>query len=659
MPLALAVAASMSAPVGAFQFELGEMNASFDTTLTAGASWRVASRDKKYLGAGNYYQNPVDAFANAAGAGSSINNDDGNWNFDKGDTFSEIVKGVSELKIDGDGYGFFGRARYWYDFKLKRGNFDADNVGKTRQLTKDGRANASGGEIMDAYIWKDFELGEMPLNLRIGRQVVSWGESTFIFNGINVVNPIDIGAIRAPGAELKDALMPVNMVYGSLGLTDNLTMEAFVQLEFEHTRIDDCGTFFSSVDYVADGCGPVIVGSKGYAGFGGTLVTEDQLLTNFGTMMTLAGAGPLGPEYAASAVYRDDALEQRLYPDGDDQYGVAFRWYVPELNDTEFGFYFIQYHNRFPTVSGTNANWVGSSASPLTLVGPTLGPLDPNYRPSYVREYLKRIKLYGISFSTVGPLGISIGGEYSLKVGMPLQVNSFDSLMNGLGAVDSPIFAYKVDDVTGDGLITVTDGAFTPTYNASYVESDRYDVSQLQFTGIHFVDQVLGASRLALVGEVGFTYIHDLPDETIIRYGRSAQMGFGATLTDYIPGDGLTPRQKCESGWNFNTENCTTEGYTTDFSWGYRIRGELSYSNAFAGVNLHPGLFWSHDVSGYAPEPGGSFFEGRKSIGLSLRGEYMNQYQAQISYTNYFGGIDGSNYLVDKDNVSVSVSYAF
>jgi hypothetical protein len=64
-------------------------------------------------------------------------------------------------------------------------------------------------------------------------------------------------------------------------------------------------------------------------------------------------------------------------------------------------------------------------------------------------------------------------------------------------------------------------------------------------------------------------------------------------------------------------------------------------------------------VSGYAPEPGGSFFEGRKSIGLSLRGEYMNQYQAQISYTNYFGGIDGSNYLVDKDNVSVSVSYAF
>ncbi len=691
MPLALAVAASVSAPASAFQFDLGEeMAASLNTTLTAGASWRVAEREKYLLGAGNYYANPAQAFANPDGAGSSINNDDGNWNFDKGDTYSEIIKGVTEFKVDGDGYGLFTRARYWYDFKLKRNNFDKDNVGKQRELTKEGKANASGGEILDAYIWKDFDLGEMPLNMRVGKQVVSWGESTFIFNGINVINPVDLTAIRAPGAELKDALLPVNMVYGSLGLTDNLTLEAFVQLDYEHTRIDDCGTFFSNVDYVADGCGPVIVASKGYSTFGGTLVTEDQLLNDFGpTMGSIingGGASTLPASYNASAVYRDEALERRLYPDGEDQYGVALRLYAPDLNETEFGFYFVQYHNRFPTISGNNANYLAAlgapaALSPLRGVSTSLAMLDPNYRPSYAREYAKRIKMYGVSFNTTGPLGFSIGGEYSLKRDVPLQANAFDSLLGGLGAAHSPLFDYKVDDVVGipgvnmapDGQVTIFDAMFSPNFNGSFISNDRYDVSQLQFTGIKFWDQILGASRLAFVGEVGFTYVHDLADESEMRYGRYAQLGFGTTVRDvvdesYLPdsaftgplaGINLTPQQACEVKWNFNRAGCTTEGYTTEFSWGYRLKTELTYSDAFAGVSLHPGLFWSHDVAGNAPEPGGNFIEGRKAIGLSLRGDYLNTYSAELSYTNYFGGLKGSNYLVDKDNVSLSVSYAF
>ena len=79
----------------------------------------------------------------------------------------------------------------------------------------------------------------MPLNMRLGKQVISWGESTFIFNGINVINPVDVGAIRAPGAEVKEALLPVNMFYSSLGLTENVTVEGFLQLEWEKTEIEE------------------------------------------------------------------------------------------------------------------------------------------------------------------------------------------------------------------------------------------------------------------------------------------------------------------------------------------------------------------------------------------------------------------------------------
>lgn len=609
------------------------MDASLDTTLSVGASWRVAEREKFLLGAGNYYTSGVAAVANAHGAGSSINNDDGNWNFDKGDTYSKLVKGSTDFSVKWEDYGLFTRARYWYDFQLKDGEMARDNAGKRRELSTDGKGNASGGEILDAYIYGDFYLNEMPLNLRAGSQVLSWGESTFIPNGINVINPVDIPALRAPGAELKDALLPVNMLYGSLGLTDNLSLEAYVQLEFDHVRIDDCGTYYSAVDYVADGCNPVIVAAKSLGALG--VATEDQLMG-----------------FAVPAVVRrNQALEDKWYPDYKDQYGAALRWFVPELDGAEIGLYFVQYHSRLPVVGGTSGLY-GASQN----YGSAIPVFHPSFAPTYARAYMKRIKMYGISVNTTGPFGMSLGGEYSLKRDMPLQTNAFDSLLSAFGFVHAPQTWTKnpgASDANGNSYIDTN-----TTLSGKPLAADRFDVSQLQFTAIHFTEQILGASRLATVGEVGFTYVHDLPDESVDRYGRYAQMGFGTTVTDYVPADGYTPQQICEIA-NYNKAGCTTDGYTTDFSWGYRIRSSLTYSDVFAGVNLSPGLAWSHDVSGHAPEPGGSFIEGRKSIGLTLAADYLNKYSATLAYNNYFGAKDGLNYLVDKDDVQLSVSYSF
>ena len=83
---------------------------------------------------------------------------------------------------------------------------------------------------------------------------MSWGESTFIGGGINSINPIDVSAFRRPGAEIKEGLIPVNMFYVSQSLTDNLSAEAFYQLEWDQTVTDNCGTFFSQPDVVSDGC---------------------------------------------------------------------------------------------------------------------------------------------------------------------------------------------------------------------------------------------------------------------------------------------------------------------------------------------------------------------------------------------------------------------
>lgn len=619
LPLAVAVAASVSTPVSAFQFYLGDLEASLDTTLSAGASWRMEDPNPVLVGLGN------------GGEGASINSDDGNLNFEKGETYSKLIKGSSDFLLQGDGYGAFVRAKYWYDFELKDEGMATDELGQTRQLSPAGDRNASGAEFLDAFVWADYWLGDMPLNLRLGKQVVSWGESTFIFNGINVINPVDVGAIRAPGAEIKDALLPVNMAYGSLGLTDNITVEGFVQLEYEKSRIGDCGTFFSTTDYVADECGPVYALNQ---------LSED---------LNKAGLGGIQP-YLPREADRE--------PDDTDQFGVALRWYAPELNETEFGFYFVQYHSRFPTVGGITAVDTDGSGDISNAEA-----FDPVTGAKYFVEYPERIKMLGVSFNTTTPNGISVSGEYSYKMDMPLQANSPDLVVAALGRspdaapgnVYSPIFQNRVSDQNGDGIVNVTDADLQGFLGAEQSGYDVYDVSQLQFTGISFVDQVFGASRLALVGEIGATYVHDLPELSEMRYGRFDQVGFGIT-EDYFPADGVSAAEACDAANVI--DQCNSEGYTTAFSWGYRARASLTYNNVFAGVNLTPTLAWSHDVKGYAPGPGANFVEGRKSAGLSVKADYLNQYSVNLAYTSYFGN-ERFNELEDRDNLSLSASYSF
>src|SRR5437764_1011414 len=84
----------------------------------------------------------------------------------------------------------------------------------------------------------DFEPLDRILRVRAGRQVINWGESTFIAGGINVINPVDLAKLRTPGSELKEALLPTTGVWASQELTKSVTVEAFVLTNFDKIRID-------------------------------------------------------------------------------------------------------------------------------------------------------------------------------------------------------------------------------------------------------------------------------------------------------------------------------------------------------------------------------------------------------------------------------------
>ncbi|MCK9813315.1 DUF1302 domain-containing protein [Pseudomonas sp. MAFF 302046] len=606
LPLAVSLASTLAGPAFGVTFNVGEIEGSFDSSLSLGASWSTSKANRDLIGANN------------GGKGLSQTSDDGHLNFKRGETFSKIFKGIHDLELKYGDTGVFVRGKYWYDFELKDESRLFKDISDNNR--KEG-AKSSGGQILDAFIYHNYAIADQPGSVRFGKQVVSWGESTFIGGGINSINPIDVSAFRRPGAEIKEGLIPVNMFYVSQTLTDNLSAEAFYQLEWDQTVTDNCGTFFSQPDIISDGCDNNL-----------------RVLNKRSTINPLA----LPTIDALGVDVNEEGALVRRGPDRDardsGQFGVAFHYNFEPL-DTEFGAYFMNYHSRAPIFSAQGASQFYYNV-PL---GPLAGarPLIVAGNSNYFVEYPEDIRLYGLSFSTTLPTGTAWSGELSYRPNAPVQLNSTDILYAGV----TPIGGFQ-----DASLLKGSPGQDLHGYR-------RKEVTQFQTTFTHFLDQVMGASRLTLVGEIGVTHVGGLESKSDVRYGRDPVFGPGELPNGFCTTlNAGTAAGAGTTASNVNS-NCNNDGFTTATSWGYRGRAIWEYPDVFAGVNFKPNVAWSHDVKGYSPGPGGNFEEGRKAISLGLDAEYQNTYTASLAYTNFFGG-DYST-VDDRDFVAFSVGANF
>ncbi|GAA6130554.1 DUF1302 domain-containing protein [Halopseudomonas sabulinigri] len=583
LPLAIGLA-SFSGTASAVNFNLGEVEGQLDSQLSIGASMSTQGADKRFISVNN------------GGEAAARTSDDGRQNYEAGDVFSKIFRGVHDLELRYGDSGAFVRGKYWYDFETKDGSqrfYDIDDSGR------DPLQKGSGVALLDAFVYHNYFIGNNPGNIRLGRQVVSWGESTFIQNSINSINPIDVAALRRPGAEIKEGLLPVEMLYLSQGLTENLSMEAFYQLKWAPTVLDNCGTFFGS-DTLAKGC-------------------TDRLVFNGQDF-------PQGEQPNFTTIVRS---EKDRDASDDGQFGVAFRYFAPELNDSEFGFYAMNYHSRTPIYSNKAGKLVAGGGAPTVGIDGLLGGAG------YFFEYPEDIRLYGMSFQT-SVAGASVGGEISYRPNMPMQINTGDMSRTALqlGA-----------DNTHRDYANVPAGTEIPGY-------ERKEFWQAQVTAIQFFDRVMGASRLALVGEAGVNYIGGLGD---VKFGRDSLFGQSPYNGNEGPAAAGVVAGNCASQASSPNGNswCENDGFYTDWSYGYRLRASLDYSNVFAGINLSPNLAWTHDIEGYGP----NFTEDAKSISVGVNADYGNKYAASLSYTDFFDG--KYNTSVDRDFLSASFSVSF
>lgn len=582
-----AVGLMLGAPLAAtaFPFEYGDIQGQFDTTLSAGATMRVESADPSLIGIAN------------GGTSRSVNTDDGNLNYERGDLVSSTVKATHDLELKYGTYGLFSRASYFYDFTTS-------NTDKLGPIGQDRLS--SDLEFLDLFAYGTFNVWDHELDIRVGKQVINWGESTFISNGINVINAVDVSKLRTPGAEVKEALLPAPILSASFEIADGTSLEAIWILSHDKTRLDPRGSFFSTNDIASDD------GNAVYAGFGRR---NDQ-----------HNAFPVTPEATGGAAIPITRIEDRSIQDKRGQFGLSARYFAESLNNTEFGAYYLHYHSRTPILSLER----GEGAFPATLTTPG--------NTKYFAEYVEGIDLFGLSFNTSAPYGVAVQGEYSYRPNLPTQIATTELVLAALRVANNRDAFFGEDPTTA------------PTALPGSVDVKAH---QLQSTFTKAFGPTLDAEQFVLISEFGASYL-DLPDGLL----------FAGPATS-LPAPGS---QDLAAG------SFQQDGYATRFSWGYRLVSRMDFEDVIGAVQASPRIAFAHDVRGVSS----TFNHGTKAVTLGVGFNYLQRWQADVSYTNFFGGrtfsgtdpgtvppgqsqdfAESANANKDRDFVSVSVSYAF
>lgn len=661
--LAMAVASvtaltGLSLPASAvqLQFDNPDWQGRVDTTVSVGALFRTESQDPMLAAT-------EDVVAmSQKGYGSQINKNDANNNFDTG-LASLVYKITPEMDLSWQGkYGMFVRGTAFYDQQIMGGGHDGGQLdpifppdgstGINRYASYSDYANNGVGDdftsdaeryagqrarLLDAYVWGNFDLFERPLNVRLGQQVINWGEALFMQNGVNTANYFDLNALRIPGSEVKEALLPLDSLYFSYGLTFNSTIEAFYQFEWKNSEDAPVGTYYSTHDaFPGEGADNVIVDGRVVAASAGNPALADAFAQY--TIATYGQGDAYGYEQTQVTV---DRIRDEDAKDGG-QFGLAYRYFAEGLNGTEFALYYTRTHSRTPIV-GSRLQQLNTEnpGDPAAYAGGIASTID---NAQYQMVYVEDQDMFGGSFNTSFG-NMSLAGEIAYRPNRAIINEGGDNLISALaGAAAAPAAIPGMGptigsltnhcvraEVGGSCLDSSTEVEAGKMYYF-YDEVDSYNGSLLS---IFNFGPALRTDGLVGLLELGVEHIDGLENPDL-NYNSTAMI-----LDEEAIALGDDP-----------------EDYAMDTtSWGYRAVLKADYNNVFAGISMSPSIRFAHDVEGNSPIAG-NFMEDRKAATLGVNFVYLNNLEVAMSGTTFWGA-KYSNKLADRNNASVSVKYSF
>lgn len=376
----IAAAAAMVVTSGAHAIEIDTGNPDLkvraDTTLRYNLGVRAEKQDPRLLN-----------FATT---------DEGNAKFKRGDIVTNRVDVLGELDVNYKGVvGARVSAAAWYDHAYRDPTVtspagSATSYNNNRYSNEVNRfVHGPSGEILDAFVWSNFDLGTVPVNVKLGKHTVVWGEGLLI--GGHAISagqsPIDgVKAVSSPGIETKEVFLPINQLTFKAQVTDKLSIAGQYALEWKPTRVPYAGTYLMGAD-----------NAPGVDRFALTPCNPALGPMSCRTMANTAALTSGDKNWGLSARLDVDSIESTL--------GAYYRVF----NDTnpETGIQLANFYQAIPGVAAT------------TLPG------------TYRFVYPAATKVIGVSLSKpVGP--VSVGAELSWRKDAHLNsVSSYTTTSTG------------------------------------------------------------------------------------------------------------------------------------------------------------------------------------------------------------------------------------
>ncbi len=436
----------------------------------------------------------------------SANYDDGDRNFKSGSLVNNRISALGELNFTKDNYGAQVRGDAFFDAAyLGSNNNDSpgtiNKTGPNNEFTSDAhRFDGRRIRLLDAYGFGSWNLGEdMDLNVRLGRQVVAWGESLFFPNISGAQAPADATKANIPGADVKSILLPVNQVSLQLSLTNSLTLLGQYKMEFKATELDPVGEFFSIADVVGPGAQFV-----------------------YGLHNPLAFLPGAPPDIS------DVRYAGELNPSSFGQYGLGLKYAV--TRSTTLGLYRLRYHDTKPSPyqnfncnASITANIQFCDVQNAVNALPALGRIIQNSNfdivdtlnvpTTYNIRYFAGVDLSALSFSTT-LFGLSWAGDVSYRQKTPILVNYVSSF---LGHVPVPMPG-DVTQINLNGIYATGSGLLWDSINIAgelgyvfvnhtdpYIHTQDVPTSpdQTLYTGLTYSRTSWAGSVLVQIGENG------------------------------------------------------------------------------------------------------------------------------------------------------------
>lgn len=450
--LIVSVGLAGSSSAMALNWTLGDVSIRLENRLSVGALWRTQRPSKTSIGRAY------------GGTAYSDNIQDADLAYHAGGLVYQTDKITSAFTARYKNFALFARANYTYDpSQVSQRYLNPSDYGPGKVYSEATRARqeaavrnhiANDSTLLDFYGFGDVSVFGHDLTFKVGKQIVNWGESTLVFNGLNSIVPLDADKAHVPGAEVSEFVVPTQQITASLTVTNDISVSGWYQWKWQPTLIGTIGSFF-----------PV----------------PDQDFTTLGGIGADTSFGLARKNMAATTIPR--SADHR--PGNSPEFGGSAHFFISSLNDTEVNLYAARYHSRLPLFSATSATSPG-----LTQTA------------NYFAEYPKDIQMYGISFNASG-FGFGWQGEYSYKPNQPLQLSSVEVQLTALGLPS------QLDPTLG--------GALGHNYVRGYRRKGVSQLD-LGFTKLLPPSSLMGWQQVLVIGEIAGDHIHDFESTSQLRY---------------------------------------------------------------------------------------------------------------------------------------------